>query len=233
MADLARKEKNDFGDESFSDGDLDIVAGATSLQSRAFSPETPRKAIKTSAVATPGSKRKWEDANGGKNALPTPSTRGGGDIFTTTPTSMGKAKLKGGIRDASELSGMRSPAETPTPRRFRDATSGIDPRKEENYDITDSVLDILKDSKLEEEIQDSLKTLLNRHALKISGIAKGRDITRVALKAKETKIAELQQRITQLETEREMDKIVIRHFKKDMAESVTNVGNEKRRGSGG
>ncbi|KAH6670454.1 hypothetical protein B0J14DRAFT_618775 [Halenospora varia] len=208
MSDLARKEEEEFGDESLSDGDLVSVAEAASSQSQSqtLSPEIPRKAIKTSAFATPGSKRKWEESNG---------------------------EVEGGMSDGSELSGMRSPSETPTPGRFRDATSGIESRKEENYDITDSVLDLLKDSNIDEETKASLKMLLNRHALKIFGVAKGRDITRVALKAKDTKIAELQQRITQLETEREMDKTVIRHFKKDMAESVANRGKGRGRGRGG
>jgi len=85
----------------------------------------------------------------------------------------------------------------------------------------------LKDQHIDEETTSNLRTLLNKHALKISGIAKGRDITRVALKAKDAKIAELQQKITSLESEREMDKTVIRHFKADMAHSV-----EKRRGRG-
>ena len=58
---------------------------------------------------------------------------------------------------------------------------------------------------------------------------KGRDITRVALKAKDAKIAELQQKITALEKEREMDKSIIRHFKSDMAESIAS---RQRRGRG-
>ncbi len=86
---------------------------------------------------------------------------------------------------------------------------------------------MLKDQQIEEEVTSNLKELLNRHALKISGISKGRDITRVALKAKDAKIVELQQKINALETERDLDKRILRHYKSDMAESV-----ERRRGHG-
>ena len=82
-------------------------------------------------------------------------------------------------------------------------------------------MDLLKDQHIDDETRSILKELLSKHAMKISGIAKGRDITRIALKAKDAKIAELQQKITALETEREMDKTIIRHFKSDMAQSIS------------
>jgi hypothetical protein len=88
-------------------------------------------------------------------------------------------------------------------------------------------MDLLRDQHIDEETTTSLKELLNKHALKISGISKGRDITRVALKAKDAKIAELQQKIAAMESERELDKRIIRHYKSDMAQSV-----ERRRGRG-
>jgi hypothetical protein len=49
----------------------------------------------------------------------------------------------------------------------------------------------------------------------------------VALKAKDAKIAELQQKIAAMESERELDKRIIRHYKSDMAQNV-----ERRRGRG-
>ncbi|KAF4636913.1 hypothetical protein G7Y89_g1178 [Cudoniella acicularis] len=224
-------QEDEFGSGGLSDTELVEVAERVSVP-----PSTPRKAIKTSAVSTPGSKRKWENADENTNVLPTPSTNGTGDIFMTASST--RNRLSGGMWDGNERPpkfGLRSPSATPTPSRFRDAiepSSNFDQSHSENYDITDSVLTLLKDQPIDEETKASLKQLLTRHALKISGIAKGRDITRVALKAKDGKIAELQQRITNLETEREMDKVVIRHFKSDMANSVASRGG-KGRGRGG
>jgi hypothetical protein len=88
-------------------------------------------------------------------------------------------------------------------------------------------MELLKDQHLDEETSSKLRELLNKQALRVSGIAKGRDITRVALKAKDSKIAELQQKITALSAEREMDKTIIEHFKRDVAQSIAS-----RRGRG-
>jgi len=173
-------------------------------------PETPRKAIKASPFMTPGSKRKRDE-----DSLPTPATGNSDDVFITPSTT----RLKGGMWDGNERLGLRSPSQTPTPSRFRDVS--VDPNNSHNgYDITNEVMSLLRDQRIDEETTSNLRELLNKHALKISGIAKGRDITRLALKSKDAKIAELQQKITRLETEREMDKTVIRHFKSDMAQNV-------------
>lgn len=190
-------------------------------------PETPRKATKTNNFETPGSKRKWAEYT-----LPTPVSnksdavpdlRRDEEIFST-PVS----RSTGGMWDGNEH--FRSPSNTPTPIRYRESTvtsEASQDRPQNSYDISDEVMELLKDQGIGEETTTNLKQLLNRHALKISGIAKGRDITRVALKAKDSKIAELQQRISALETEREMDKTIIRHFKSDMAQSI-----ERKRGRG-
>jgi hypothetical protein len=83
---------------------------------------------------------------------------------------------------------------------------------------------LLKNTPIDAETTSKLQELLNRHALRVSGIARGRDITRVALKAKDARIAELQQKIAALEAEREMDKIMIGNLKKDMANTGSDRG---------
>jgi hypothetical protein len=216
MADLAKADEGIFGDWSLSAEDEKELAQIVE--------STPRKTAKTEHLATPGSKRKRDE-----DTLPTPATgvssynvRRDEDVFTT-PMS----RLKGGMWDGNEHYG---PSATPTPGRCRESTEASDAsieRQQQNYDISEEILELLKDQNIDEETMAKLKQSLDRHVLKISGIAKGRDITRVALKAKETKIAELQQKISALETEREMDKTIIRHLKIDMAQSV-----ERRRGRG-
>ncbi|RDL38595.1 Uncharacterized protein BP5553_02935 [Venustampulla echinocandica] len=223
MQGQVKTEEDEFGDWPLSVADeVDVVERASTPQSS--NPETPRKAIKTSQFATPGSKRKWDDTN-----LPTPMTEGGnrsgfsnarGDVFTT-PSSIFKENM---------LFGLRSPSATPTPSRFRDTTlpaSSHGEAPQPSYDITDEVMDLLKDQQIDKETATSLRQLLDRHALKVSGIARGRDITRVALKAKDAKITDLQQKVAALESEREMDKTIIKHLKGDIAQSVAD-----RRGKG-
>ena len=169
---------------------------------------------------TPGSKRKREG-----DALPTPATKAfkEEDIFTSPSTG----RLKEPMWDGKERFGLRSPSATPTPSRFRGGTEVEDLPREKiinGYDISKEVMELLRDQHIDDDKSSSLRELLSKHALKMSGIAKGRDITRVALKTKDTKIAELQQKVTALETEREMDKIIIRHFKADMANSISKRG---------
>jgi hypothetical protein len=215
--------KNDFGEFPLSAEDVEEVAQVVEQRQPqpAPHPQTPRKAMKTDPFMTPGSKRKREE-----DSLPTPVTGGmrGQDVFTSSSSGRVKAEE---AWDGSSSFGLRSPFATPTPSRFRDIAESEDPASEKDkpgYDITDEVMDVLKGQHIDEDTSASLRHLLAIHAMKVSGIAKGRDITRVALKSKDAKIAELQQKITALETEREMDKTIIRHFKSDMAESISRRG---------
>ncbi|KAG4414372.1 hypothetical protein IFR04_012509 [Cadophora malorum] len=225
------EDDDEFGNWSLSpDEERKLAQSIARAESGSPSPETPRKSIKIDQFSTPGSKRKFDET-----VLPTPSTRGrtltgydagrGDEDVFTTPATNSKETW-----DGRQPFGLRSPTGTPTPTRYRESTvaSDINSQTSQNsYDLTDEVLELLKDQHIDDDTTANLKQLLSRHAMKISGIAKGRDITRVALKAKETKIAELQQKISALEAQREMDRTVIKHFKSDMTESV-----ERRRGRG-
>ena len=176
---------------------------ADDLEQRAFNaPETPRKATKT-VYATPGTTGKkqlqWpdhsaQDSNdtpitpfrpaGPSDSLPTP---------TTTSLTLGNA------------------ATTPTPTRFYDPLA--DPFTSSS--LTAEVLNILKMSTvtLPDHVQTSLRAVLNKHDLKAQGISKGRDMVRVALRAKEGKVLELSRRIQALEADREVDRARIRELR--------------------
>ena len=63
------------------------------------------------------------------------------------------------------------------------------------------------------DILTNLRSVLSRHDLKAQGVVRGRDITRLALKAKEARIAELQMRIERLEADGELDRGVIKQLR--------------------
>ena len=93
------------------------------------------------------------------------------------------------------------PPTTPTPSRITCL-----PDDDGNYDITASVLSILHNASMPSATRQAIRQTLNSYALRVSGIERGRNITRVALKRKDEKIAELEQKIQQLQ-EREPDKL--------------------------
>ncbi|MCJ1480243.1 hypothetical protein MMC06_000398 [Schaereria dolodes] len=151
-------------------------------------PETPRKAVKTDMLSTPG-KRRFDDTD---------------DVFKTPSTGP-----RG--RNLFSTAGLLSPVETPTPFRFKDIPS-------EETELNTEILDGLRSLhiQLPEEAVEVIKRTCNKQSLKMQGIAKGRDISRAAIKTKDGKIAELQNKIAALEAEREMNKAVIRHLRRDI-----------------
>ena len=93
-----------------------------------------------------------------------------------------------------------APTTPSTPSQFSSL-----PNKEGNYPITTTILSVLSsyNSAIPLSAHQAVKDTLNSYALRVSGIEKGRDITRLALKKKDEKIAELERRIQDLEAERE------------------------------
>lgn len=224
---LAVQDDDEFGSFPLTAEDVKLIEDAASKQ-----PETPRKAIKTGIYDTPQSLRRQDNVS--LSALPTPITgrKESHDVFTT-PSTKRKANLfesDGG----NEPLGLQTPSKTPASRFNRsfdtitsNASDSNDHRElsiSSKYDITDDVLDLLKDQVIDDQVISNLRSLLDKHALRVSGIARGRDITRLALQNKDAKIAELQEKINTLEHEKEIDKTVIRHFKNDMASSINNRG---------
>lgn len=194
-------------------------------------PSTPlRKVQKTNEFSTPSSKRKQSHIEESERAkgLPTPMT-GGGRVKNASEYGYNESdpfSTPCSLRTGSgSLFGIRSPSHTPQPSHMRqpdypDLPQASRLREEEDistvtanpYDLTPDILALLQEEgiSLPSNTEQKLKNLVGKHAMRVSGIAKGRDITRVALKAKDVKIAELGVRIGQLETEREIDRRVLK-----------------------
>ena len=177
-------------------------------------PETPRKAIKADLLSTPG-KRKFDEmaATHGTHgdavniALQTPATgREESDIFTTPAAiTTGKGLFASGT--------LPSPAESPTPMRYKN----IPPNQES--ELASEVINALQNHNVSVslEARETLKSICNKHVLYTRGIMKGRDVSRAMVKSQDKRVMDLQGEIEGLKAERETNRAVIRHLRRDMA----------------
>ncbi len=175
-------------------------------------PETPRKAARTEGLSSPG-KRRFDDADaaaGGSRGDPTPATGLNGDDVFAVP-SKGERAGKGLF--ATKSAGLNSPDETPTPIRYKDVPIGTD------SELASDILTTLAAHAvaLPADTREAVKKICNRHVLFTRGIMKGRDVSRAMVKSKDEKLVEMKVEIEGLKSERETDRAVIRHLRRDMA----------------
>jgi hypothetical protein len=188
-------------------------------------PETPRKAIKTGVYATPATtvekKRTlpWlQDSTNASDRSRTPSALSHHHTdhldspskqFTKTlppipeqsysPTPTLQASMRDTPSNFSSAQGRYKDA-------FANPADSVSP-------LVTEALAALAGTFMPEDVLTTLRGILSKHDLKSQGVVKGRDISRLALKAKEAKIAELQARVATLEAERELDRGVIRSLR--------------------
>ena len=167
-------------------------------------PGPSRKALKTSLLSTPGKRRYSEMA-----AHPTASFSTDSDDVFSTPST--------GPQEGKPLfpTGLLSPETTPTkPIRHSNPL----PFPTEDSDLSTDILDNLRDLQvpLTEEAIAVVRGICGKFSLKTQGIAKGRDISRLAIKNKDARILELQGKISALEAERETNRAVVRHLRREV-----------------
>lgn len=169
--------------------------------------ETPRKAARTAEFPSPGKRTHAEVDNDTTTMM---AMQNASDIFTTPATS-----------SKSRNSGLAS--RFPTPASERSQTDQLQSTAPEPSALAQSALEVLRRNPIPllPAIEQELVDLLNKHDLRTQGVTKGRDLSRVAVAAREKRIAELQNRITGLEMEKETQRQVIGHFKSDMATTPT------------
>lgn len=174
--------------------------------------ETPRKAVKTSEIRTPSTRRTlpWNQEHHDSfniSELQTPqsarttrvdpfSSRLGGSLLTPS------CPVNAAHQTATPSS---SPYETPTPSRFKDV--GV-------TDLFHDVLSLLQAAniKLSTTTESNLNGLLSKHVKAAEGLKRGRDVTRMTIKARDAKITELSYRVSTLEAELEAEKAMVRHL---------------------
>ncbi|KAJ5780672.1 hypothetical protein N7457_005832 [Penicillium paradoxum] len=163
-----------------------------------FRPEPPSKTRRTSTVTSPGKRKLSQD--------------------TITSSSFGDTALATPFSSRSFRSGMFPPSSaelcmTPTPTKYNDVLSADS--KFDTSDLAKSLLEILDKHSvvLPNKAQDEVVALLNRQDLRTQGIIRGRDLTRLALNKKNTEIKKLQDRVSNLEAQRQLDRSLIEGMK--------------------
>lgn len=181
-------------------------------------PETPRKAVKMDALTTPGKRRYDEiDAPPGGD-YPTPATGLNGDDVFATPSTSTKPAGKGIF--ANQATNADGPAVTPTPIRYKDVPLGVDSQ------LASEILTTLAAHAigLPADIKEAVRGICNRHVLYTRGIMKGRDVSRSMVKTKDEKVVEMQAELETLRSERETNRAMIRHLRREMAQRKEAVG---------
>lgn len=165
-------------------------------------PETPRKTPRTARFTSPGKRKEGDNRRVGSNLGSTDDD----DVFSTPSTS-------------TKATGLLSPAETPAKERplIPEALSM-------SSNLAADAINILDKGKLPLDLEKELIELLTKHDLRTQGIARGRDITRMALAKKDVRIAELEARVSSLETENETSRAVIARLKRDMEQMSPSKG---------
>lgn len=174
--------------------------------------ETPRKAARTSQLATPSTKRvlPWETdraALSNEIGLQTPQTdrTAQADPFSSR---LGSSLLTP-VRSTDAVQHIATPAsslfETPTPNRFKDVGGDH---------LVHDVLTLLQDAnvRLSSTTKADLNSLLSTHRKASEGLRRGRDVTRTTIKARDAKITELSFRVSKLEAELEAERAMVKHL---------------------
>lgn len=209
---------SEAGLDDNTDADYDSFPWSLSGQEEAEvldAPETPRKAVKFDGLTTPATsahrKLPWLDHSAqspstlsAKASLPKHSVPS--RLFTPSTSKLVVAQQ-----------GALTPQVTPSPLRFRDPSADT---SSPGSALTIDVFAVLTDSSvtLPANLTSKLREVLTRHELRVQGVVKGREITRLALKAREAKVVELQATIASLEAERNVDhaRIETLEWEKDM-----------------
>lgn len=205
----AMLDEEDWGFKQSDDEAIATAVGKAAMQ-------TPLKAQKTGVYATPATtttKRKlpWLE----QPATPSESTHHPESYFDTPSKQQATTSALGDPRTPSVAAPVPAAATPSPPTRHRDAF--VNPADSTSA-LTTEVLNTLSGVHVPPDTLLTLRSILSKHDLRAQGVVKGRDISRLALKAKDAKIAELQARIASLEAHWEVER---------------ELGKMKRRNAGG
>ncbi|KAL4918817.1 hypothetical protein BDW62DRAFT_210213 [Aspergillus aurantiobrunneus] len=147
-----------------------------------------RKTPRTESITSPGKrKRSIEDiAEDARNAPITPGTP---------------------ARGTGVVGGEGTPFLTPTPTRYKNAIAGVgESPLASSSDLAVQVSRVLEGHGVNVPVAagEELRELFNRHEMKMEGVIRGRDISRIALRKKDEQIGKLKERIAGLQAQRDL-----------------------------
>ncbi|GKT42153.1 uncharacterized protein ColSpa_02334 [Colletotrichum spaethianum] len=194
---------SDGGEDEYGLGDV------SSDEERAMNEAMERSAKKLREVAppmpsTPAAQRVVRDA-----ALPTPQT-----VTRTLFPDAKRRKPDDAGRAAGRFPGASSAIVGAGPSPSPPASTPS--KEEEQLDPTEEVLALLAGQKVDDAAARGVRDVLRRFSMKAKGLAKGRETVRAALKAKDERIAELQERVASLEARNRVQREEIADFKAGM-----------------
>ncbi|RFN47537.1 DNA topoisomerase 3-alpha [Fusarium flagelliforme] len=199
-----RRDVFEETDEDFSD-----VGSDEERQMAAIADKSAEKAAQK-RYTTPSTSRSADVISG----LPTPSVS-----RTLFPTSEAKRQKQVSFYEtpsrytdtmsSTTLSANTTPSKTP----FRQQEPPASSPPETNYDVTDEIMTVLRGQKIDPKTLSSVQNILATSARRTKGIVLGRDTARASLKAKDEKIATLQERVAALENRERMHRSQMTNIK--------------------
>lgn len=185
-----RNGKDAWDPDEFSDLDSDDerqLAEITDWSAQKLTPQRPADDIFT----TPATNRRTTDIVGG---LPTPSVS-----RTLFPTSEAKRSKTVSFEEPESSDALTTPSKTPSSHSSIDLASPSSSPPDVTHDVTEQVMALLKDQKIDPAVLRSVQNVLTTSARQTKGLSMGRDAARAALKDKDKKISQLQEKIRDLE----------------------------------
>lgn len=186
------------------------------------SEESPRKALQTATNTSPG-KRKISDTDDderlqtqqglfGTPSQPQFSPRQAKSFSPTQPLTQHSPSISWAPNRAPPSSAEL--CTTPTPTKYKNVL-GSSPSSSQTAqqpsDLANQAISLLESQYviIPRSTQEDLIELLNKFDLRMKGISRGRDISREVLKKKDEEIMRLNEKVKNLERQREMDGAVL------------------------
>ncbi|USP77271.1 hypothetical protein yc1106_04545 [Curvularia clavata] len=183
--------------------------------------EMPSKAAKVANFSTPVTNRRtllWEAEQSSSAPIQEPHTpqtepRTQGDFINSRASMTGASPYPSSAASQDNAHHIGTPYSTPRTSINRTPNLSQDEGVEEQGLVNDA-FDLLQkfSIRLPNQTQEELKALLTKHVKRTEGYKRGREVTRLTVKAKDAKITELTYRVSTLEAELEAEKAMVKHL---------------------
>ncbi|KJK82988.1 hypothetical protein H634G_01116 [Metarhizium anisopliae BRIP 53293] len=183
----------DQDEDEFTDLDSDAERQLAEITDKSVQMATRRRSS-DDVFATPSTNRRTTVIVGG---LPTPSVS-----RTLFPASEAKCSKAVSFEEPTSSGTLKTPSKTlSSDSSFSLVSPSSSPPGASTQDVTEKVMALLSRQKIDPAVLQSVQELLLMSARKTKGVSKGRDSARAALKGKDKKISQLQEKIRDLENQ--------------------------------